>query len=104
MAGGPGPVALVLERRLLAGAQFLRLGAAGVEAAGRWRVGRAGNVTAQELTLAAAADRVGHWNRREQRAGVGVAGEAVERLARRDLDELAQVHDGDPVAHVPHDA
>src|SRR3954468_22854388 len=63
---------LRLEQRLLDGADLLALPAARVETARRRRVGRAGHVAAEDLALApraGARDR----DRREQRAGVGVA-------------------------------
>ena len=46
--------------------------------------------------------RVGHRDRREQRRGVRVRGRLVELVGPADLADLAEVHDGDPVADVLH--
>ena len=54
VAGAGTDRALGLERRLVLGAQRLRLRAAGVEAASRRRVGRARHVAGQQLALALA--------------------------------------------------
>src|SRR5690606_15602313 len=43
---------------------------------------------------------VGHRDGVEQRLGVGMGGGPVHRLERPHLDDPAQIHDGDPVAHV----
>src|SRR3954453_12105477 len=102
MAGRLVAAELRLEQRLLDGADLLALPAARVETARRRRVGRAGHVAAEDLALApraGARDR----DRREQRAGVGVARVRVQVLALRKLDDLAQVHHGHAVAHVPDD-
>src|SRR5262249_30912241 len=40
----------------------------------------------------------------QQRLGVGVGGAGVHRLGVGELDDLPQVHDGDPVGDVPHHA
>ena len=45
-------------------------------------------------------DRVGHGHGRQQRPRVRVAGRRVQRVGRPDLDDLAEVHDRDPVADV----
>src|SRR3546814_10402002 len=69
----------------------------------RRRVDRRRYVALQHDPLATATDRrllhVGHG--REQGLGVGVVRTLVERLAVRDLDDLAEVHHGDLGAEVP---
>ena len=47
--------------------------------------------------------RVGHRDRLDQPAGVRMDRLGVDRLGGTDLDELAQVHDGDRVGEVPDD-
>ena len=55
------------------------------------------------IARAAAAVLVDHRHRREQRVRVRVPRAREELVGRRDLDDLAEVHDGDPVAHVADD-
>ena len=45
---------------------------------------------------------VGIGDRRQQRLGVGVGGGSVEVVGTGDLDQLPEVHDRHPVAHVLH--
>ena len=47
---------------------------------------------------------VGDRHGRQQGLGVGVDGAPVELLRGRDLDDLAEIHDRDPVGDVPHHA
>ncbi len=82
VAGDACARALVLERRLLLGADLLRLRAARVEAAPARRIGRAGHVAASSALLAVAGG-IGLRHRRQQRAGVGVAGELYSSRSRR---------------------
>ena len=71
--------------------------------AGR-RVDRAGHVAGEADPLAGlAAPGVGHRDGREHRHGVGVARAVVEVVAVADLDDLAEVHHGDPVRDVAYD-
>ncbi len=65
-----------------------------------------GTSPAEQLALLLAREaRVGHRHRRQQRAGVRVARVRVERRRpSAELDDLAEVHDRDAVAHVAHDA
>src|SRR3546814_7741054 len=78
-------------------ADLPRQGTAGAEPAARRRVDRRRYVALQHDPLATATDRrllhVGHG--REQGLGVGVVRTLVERLAVRDLDDLAAVNHGD---------
>ena len=80
-------------------AELLAQPAAGVEAAARRRRGRRRHVALEHEALLAA-PRVGLRDRRQQRDRVRVARVAVELLDRADLDDLAEVHDADPVAEV----
>ena len=45
---------------------------------------------------------VGVWDRGQERLGVRVGRSSIEQVGTGDLAELAQVHDGDAVAHVLH--
>ena len=89
------------ERGRLDRADRLRLGAAGVEEAARRRVDRRRDVAGEDDAVRrAGAIRVGDHRRREQRHGVGMARRAEEIPNRGHLDDLPQVHDRHPVAHV----
>ena len=75
-----------------------------MEAAGRRRVDRAGHVALQPDPLALRSPlEVRHRHGRQQRHRVRVHRRLVELLATADLHDLAEVHDRDPVADVPHD-
>ena len=73
------------------------------EGATRGRVDRTGHVSLEELAFALARE-VDLRDRLEEGLGVGMARIAVELLRRCDLDNLAEIHYGDAVAHVLHDA
>src|ERR1017187_8529741 len=103
VTGGERPLAHVAQPWLLGRADRPRLGAARVEATTRRRVGGARPVAAEQVALAMGELGVGDRDGGQQRAGVAVARQAVERVARRQLDDLAEVHHRDPVAHVAHD-
>src|SRR4051812_49126212 len=102
VARGDVAAGLLVEHRLLDRAHLLALPAARVEPARGRRVRRARHVAAEYLTAALSA-RARHRHGRQQRARVRVARMRVEGLAVRDLDDLAEVHHGHAVAHVPHD-
>ncbi len=86
------------------GADLGRVAAARVEATAARRVDRARHVAGQHDALARPLEhRVGHGHGREQRLGVGVDRPAVQLLGRRELDDLAEVHDRDAVGDVAHD-
>ena len=105
VAGGEVAVAVVHERRLDLGADLRRVAAARVEAAAGGRVDRARHVALEHDPLALLGEvGVGHGHGREQRLGVGHDRPRVELLRRRELDELAEVHDRDPVGDVADDA
>ena len=66
-------------------------------------IGR-GRVAGEDDPLAGPLDRgVGDGNGAHQGARVGVPGPVDHVLGGPELDDLAQVHDGDPVRDVPHD-
>ena len=79
--------------------------AARVEATAGGRVGRRRQVAGEDLARGApwrsCGSATGH--RRQQRGGVGVARVREELVGGRELDDLAEVHHRDPVAHVAHD-
>ena len=81
------------------GANLLRKRAAGVETAAGWRVERAWHIPLQDDLLALEI-RVRDWNGRHQGLGVGMKRVLVQLYTVGQLDYLAQVHHGDPVADV----
>src|SRR5512133_165652 len=105
MAGDQVAVGELPERRHLGrAAGRLDVRAARVEAAGVRRVRWAREVPRQEDRFALRFHlRIRDRNRGEQRDRVGVERVLVELLRRRDLDDRAQIHDGDPVRDVAHD-
>ena len=92
----------VHERRLLLGRARRRLPlerAARPEAAARRRRDRARDVTLQHDPRPRPLNvRVRHDRRRQQRLRVGVLGSREQLVARRELDDLAEVHHRDPIA------
>jgi len=102
VAGGHVAAAVLGQWRLLLAADLGGVAAARVETASRGRHDRARHV-ALEHDLHPAVGQVGvrDRNRGQQGLGVGVDGPLVELLGRRDLHDLAQVHDRDAVRHVP---
>ena len=82
-------------------AQPLAQPAAGVEAAARRRVDRGRDVALEDDPAAAALASGSGTGTADSRATVyGWSGRVVELARRRDLDDLAEVHDRDPVADV----
>src|SRR6266436_7425449 len=105
MAGGSmlQPVfgATYLERGLLAAAALARIAAACVEAATLGRVKRARHVALQDQTLAFQR-RLGQRDGRKQGLGIGMARLGKERALICDLDDLAEIHDRDPIGDMLH--
>jgi hypothetical protein len=102
VTGGALPVRDLAQPGHAGGAIGPGEGAAGVEAAARGRVGGAGRLAVQRDPFAGRAeDRLG--DRREQRAGIGMARRLEDLVGGAELDDLAEVHHRDPVAHVPDD-
>src|SRR2546423_8452416 len=101
MTGGPLAAGDLTKRWLDLGAVFRRNRAARAEVTSRRRVGRARDLTLQHRLLA-----LDGWvrdrNHRDQRLRVGVPRGAQQLLGGRELYDLAQVHDGDPIAHLLH--
>jgi len=71
---------------------------AGVEAAARGDVGRIRRLARQDLMGPATTDLRGYG---EQGFRIGVQGLGEHRLHRPELDDLAQIHDRDPVRERP---
>ena len=46
--------------------------------------------------------RVGDRNRRQERLGIGVERRREDLLGRAHLDDMAEIHDGDPVGEIAH--
>src|SRR5690606_29683951 len=90
-------------RRHFAGAARLRQRAAGAERTTGRRVQRAGNLALERLRGPALA-LAGRGHGSQQGAGVRMRGLVEDGVAGTGLDDLAQVHDGDMVADVPHHA
>ena len=93
------------RRRAVAAAstrqRSIDIGAAGMEAAARRRIERARHLALQH-DAAALGPRLGHRDRRQQRAAVGVARRGEQRLGVRGLDDAAEIHHGDAVGDVLH--
>ena len=94
-------LAPIYKRRLLFGADRLRLPATRPKPAAGGRVCRAGHVALEHDPLPASPlrrllDRYG----RQQRLCVGVRGPLVDVLPRPDLDDLAEIHDRDAIGDV----
>jgi hypothetical protein len=82
-------------------AKVLSQNAARVKAAPAGGIERAGNVTAHEAVSSGGLDlRVRDGSGRQERLGVGVNWLFVQSLTVSDLDDFAQVHDGNPVRNV----
>ena len=96
---------VVDERRLDLGANLGRVAAARMEPAAARRVDRARHVPLEHDPLALRGQvRIRHRDGREQRLRVRHDRPLVQLLGRRQLHELAEIHDGDPVADVADDA
>src|SRR5438093_3403773 len=87
------------QRWWLDRADILGVAATGVEHAAGRRVGRAGNLARQHDPLLAYI-RVGRWDGRDQRLGVGVQRVFQQRLRLGQLDDLANIHHRDSVTYV----
>ena len=101
VAGGEPPRQPLLERRRLLGADRSGHRAAGMKGASGRRIGRLRRLPGEANPLPAPAQR---RHGRDERAGVGMERPLVELGRRSLLDDLAEVHDGDAVAHVADDA
>ena len=102
MAGDDVAVAGQAKGRLLGRAAGLRVRAAGPEPAARRRIDRARDVAGEDDPLAAPFDpRVGDRYGRDERLRVGVQRPAEQVVHGGGLDDLAEVHHGDPVGEVP---
>lgn len=94
------------QRWAFGAAEVSGVGAAGVEGAAGGAVGGVGDVAGEDDAFAGS--RVGAvvdlGDGGEQGLGVGVGGGCVQRFRVGELDDLAEVHDGDAVGDVPYDA
>src|SRR5215470_4213486 len=103
--GGEMPGSDFAQRRLLLGAAWHAMGAAGVEAAARGRIGRAGQVALEQRVVADALQpRIGQRDRLQQAARIGMARLGMQAGALGNLHDAAEIHDGDAVAHPLHHA
>src|ERR1700730_3668421 len=93
LAGNPVIGRDLLEGLLIVCARRDTHRAATVEAASRWRIDRARNVTLEHDSLASHRG-IGNGYRGEERLGVGVRRISVQLLARRNLDDLPEIHHG----------
>jgi len=75
-----------------------------MEAAACRRCHRARRLTGDHLIVGATSARIRHWDGREQGLGIGMAGMREQLVGRADLDDLPEIHDGDPLRDVAHDA
>src|SRR5438270_2813714 len=102
MAGARMTLPAVDQRRLLLRTDRLRLPAARAEPAARRRIRGAGHVALEDDPLALPSlRRLFDRHRGEERLRVRMRGPLVDVLLRAELDDLAEVHDGDAVRDVP---
>src|SRR2546426_6130509 len=100
-APGDAPVAEVEVPRLLVHAAWQRFRAARMKRASRGQVREIGWLTRDRIQGLLAPEL---RHRAEQGSRVRVLGVVEELPHRRLLDDLAGIHDGDPVTHLRHDA
>ncbi len=77
-------------------------GATGVEPAAAGRIGRTRNVAFEDDPVAVQV-WIRHGNSRNERLGVRMLGMLGNDLGVADLDQLAEVHDTDPIRDMRHD-
>ena len=80
----------------------LGIPATGVKNTARWRIGWAGYVTFQDDATGLNI-RVGRRDGGKQGFGVRMQWRGEQRIARRDLHNASEIHDGDAMADVLHD-
>src|SRR5579859_7503182 len=98
VAGGHVTRAERAELGLFGGTDLLRVLAPGPEPAPRRRVHRAGQLAADgRALLGPLRGRLGHRDGGDQAGRVRVRGALVDVLPGAELDQLAQVHDADPL-------
>ena len=88
-----------LQHRLLDSAAIERIRATRVEAAAGGKLDRTGHIAGKNDALAPGG-RIRHRDRGEQRFGVRMQRIAEQLARRRDFDDPAEIHHGDPVADV----
>lgn len=94
----------IAEFRIHALADIDRERAACMETAPLRRVDGTRHIANEDNTLALVFNRgVGDGDGREQGFGVWMQGVGVKRIAIRQFDDLAKVHNGNTVGNVPHD-
>ena len=99
MAGDEVPTTEVAQLRLFHGATLVGVRAAGVEPTARRREHGRGRL-ADDVLMRDRGIGIGDRDRVEQHPGVGMGRPGVEVVTRGDLTDLAEVHDGDPIADV----
>ena len=73
-----------------------------METAAGGRVDRAWHLAAERRPMVVPGERgIGDWSRRKERLSVRMMRPLLERVALGQLDDLAQIHHRDPVAHLP---
>src|SRR6185295_1034523 len=87
------------DRRVVTAAGRKPLRTAGVEVASRWWAD-GGRHVAERHRLDAPALRVERWDRSEQRLGIWMRGLRKHALGAPELDDTAEIHDGDAVGEV----
>src|SRR5216683_8156123 len=82
-----------------------RFRAARMKRTARWRIRRTRRLAAQRgVDARVFRRRIGNRYGGEKRAGIRVLGTRVKLLRRRELDHLAEIHDGHAIGDLPHDA
>jgi len=103
VTSGEMSAAVVFERRIFDFAAFKSHGATRMKATARWRIDRGRDIAAEHDALTPAlGGRIRNGNCREQRLRVRMQRPLVERVARAELDDLTDVHDGDAGRNVSH--
>src|SRR5579859_5569759 len=98
VTGSQMSVAVVDQRRLLEGANFGSVAAPRMEAAAGWRRDRTGHIALKDNS---APDSGRIWvrngHRGQESLGIRMDRALIQFFCRRDLDELAKVHDCDSI-------
>src|SRR5438477_627935 len=101
--GGMGHAGAPDQRRRFRGTDVAGHPAARPEAAALDRDAGIGEVAA-ELDAGMVRTRMQPRDRRQQRLGIGMAGPLEDLVAAAELDDAAEIHDGDGVADMTDDA
>src|SRR5439155_23928790 len=100
-AGAQAASCKLSQRRLLLAADSGCVGTAGMETASARRVDRTWYVACEDDALPAVAGAdLRDRHRGEKRLRIGMHRALIELLGRGELDDLSEIHDGDPIGDV----